>query len=158
MKPKGPAGGGWAALACAPADGDTLDARVRCDGEGAAITVEGAAAADDAIAVDADGAIYVLRAGRQTLVRLKDFEAIDVEHLDTGGVIAAPMHGKVLAVLVEPGAAVAKGQRVAVIEAMKMEHALTTPIAGTVAEISAVPGSQIAEGAAVMVIAPNEGS
>ena len=63
------------------------------------------------------------------------------------------MHGKVLAILVEKGAAVAKGQRVALIEAMKMEHALTAPMAGTVAEVAAAAGSQIAEGAKVMVIA-----
>jgi len=93
-----------------------------------------------------------LRGGRQTVVRLKDFEAIDVDHLDTGGVITAPMHGKVLAILVEQGAAVAKGQRVALIEAMKMEHALTAPIAGKVAEVAVAPGNQIAEGAKVMVI------
>ena len=63
------------------------------------------------------------------------------------------MHGKVLAILVEEGAAVAKGERVALIEAMKMEHALTAPIAGTVAEVAAAAGNQIAEGAKVMVIA-----
>jgi 3-methylcrotonyl-CoA carboxylase alpha subunit len=62
------------------------------------------------------------------------------------------MHGKVLAILVAPGAAVAKGQRVALLEAMKMEHALTAPIDGKVAEIAASVGSQIAEGAKVMVI------
>jgi 3-methylcrotonyl-CoA carboxylase alpha subunit len=85
-------------------------------------------------------------------VRLKDFAAVDVEHLDAGGVVVAPMHGKVLAILVEAGASVVKGQRVALIEAMKMEHALTAPIAGTVAEVAAVAGGQIAEGAKVMVI------
>jgi 3-methylcrotonyl-CoA carboxylase alpha subunit len=95
----------------------------------------------------------VLRKGRQTAVRLTDFEAIDVEHLDSDGVIAAPMHGKVLAILVEAGAMVTKGQRVAVIEAMKMEHALTAPIDGRVAEISATAGSQIAENARIMAIA-----
>jgi 3-methylcrotonyl-CoA carboxylase alpha subunit len=58
----------------------------------------------------------------------------------------------VLAILVDAGAAVAKGQRVALIEAMKMEHALTAPIDGTVAEVAAAPGSQIAEGAKVLVI------
>ena len=49
----------------------------------------------------------------------------------------APMHGKVLAILVEQGAQVARGQRVAMIEAMKMEHALIAPIDGTVGEIAA---------------------
>jgi 3-methylcrotonyl-CoA carboxylase alpha subunit len=62
------------------------------------------------------------------------------------------MHGKVLAVLVEKGAQVAKGQRLAVIEAMKMEHALVAPVDGQVTEISVAAGSQVAEDAKVMVI------
>ena len=52
-----------------------------------------------------------------------------------GGVVRAPMHGKVLAVLVGEGRAVRKGERVAMIEAMKMEHALMAPFDGTVAEV-----------------------
>ena len=137
-------------------DGENVSAALSYGSNGARVTVDGEEPAADAQAIEAGDVIYVLRAGRQTVVRLKDFEAIDVEHLDSGGLVTAPMHGKVLAILVEPGAAVAKGQRVALIEAMKMEHALTAPIAGTVAEIAAVPGSQIAEGAKVMVIAAAE--
>jgi 3-methylcrotonyl-CoA carboxylase alpha subunit len=63
------------------------------------------------------------------------------------------MHGKVLAILVEQGASVQKGERVAVVEAMKMEHALMAPIDGTVAEIVAAVGAQIAEGATILSIA-----
>ena len=62
------------------------------------------------------------------------------------------MHGKVLAILVQPGASVSKGQRLAVIEAMKMEHALIAPFDGTVGEILATAGGQVAEGAKVMMI------
>ena len=65
------------------------------------------------------------------------------------------MHGRVLAVLVGQGDRVEKGQRLAVIEAMKMEHALTAPYAGTVAEVAVTPGSQVAEGAPVMTIEAN---
>ena len=42
------------------------------------------------------------------------------------------MHGKVLAIFVAAGASVAKGERVAVVEAMKMEHALLAPADGIV--------------------------
>jgi len=139
-------------------DGAGAHALVRYAADRTTVTLDDTEPAGDAVAIETGDAIYVLRAGRQTMVRLKDFEAVDIEHLDTGGMIVAPMHGKVLAVLVEAGAAVVKGQRVAVIEAMKMEHALTSPIDGTVAEVAAVPGGQIAEGAAVMVIAPGEGT
>jgi 3-methylcrotonyl-CoA carboxylase alpha subunit len=62
------------------------------------------------------------------------------------------MHGKVLSLLVEHGARVARGQRVAVIEAMKMEHTLVAPIDGTVAEIAVAQDAQVAEGGKVMII------
>jgi 3-methylcrotonyl-CoA carboxylase alpha subunit len=133
-------------------DGENVSAALSYGPNGARVLVDGTEAATDAQAIEAGDAVYVLRGGRQTVVRLKDLEAIDVDHLDAGGLITAPMHGKVLAILVEQGTAVSKGQRVALIEAMKMEHALTAPIAGKVAEVAAVPGNQIAEGAKVMVI------
>jgi 3-methylcrotonyl-CoA carboxylase alpha subunit len=133
-------------------DGENVNATLSYGANGTMVAIDGEAAAADAEAIAAGEAVFVLRAGRQTVVRLKDFEGVDVEHLDAGGVVVAPMHGKVLAILVEAGAIVAKGQRVALIEAMKMEHALTAPIAGTVAEVAAVAGNQIAEGAKVMVI------
>jgi 3-methylcrotonyl-CoA carboxylase alpha subunit len=133
-------------------DGENVSAALSYGPNGGRVAVDGEVSATDAEAIDAGEAVYVLRGGRQTVVRLKDFEAVDVDHLDSGGLIVAPMHGKVLAILVEQGAAVAKGQRVALIEAMKMEHALTAPIAGKVTEVAAAPGNQIAEGAKVMVI------
>jgi 3-methylcrotonyl-CoA carboxylase alpha subunit len=64
------------------------------------------------------------------------------------------MHGKVIAVFVEKGATVRKGQRLAIIEAMKMEHALLAPFDGRVAEVAASAGSQIAEKAPVLRIEP----
>jgi 3-methylcrotonyl-CoA carboxylase alpha subunit len=64
------------------------------------------------------------------------------------------MHGRVLALAVEAGAEVVKGQRVAVIEAMKMEHALLAPADGVVAEIAVSVGAQIADGAKIMLISP----
>jgi 3-methylcrotonyl-CoA carboxylase alpha subunit len=121
-------------------------------GDGVAVTIDGVAAAPDGVAVDAGQAVHVVRAGRQTVVRLRDFAAIDVEHLDSGGTVASPMHGKVLAVLVDAGAKVVRGQRVALIEAMKMEHTLTAPTDGTVAEILARAGDQVAEGATLLRI------
>ncbi len=51
--------------------------------------------------------------------------------------VRAPMNGKVIAVLVAPGQQVKLGARVAVMEAMKMEHSLTAPRDGIVAEVAA---------------------
>jgi biotin carboxyl carrier protein len=62
------------------------------------------------------------------------------------------MHGKVLAVEVKTGDRVAKGQRLVVIEAMKMEHALNASAAGVVAEVAIAAGDQVAEGARLLVI------
>jgi 3-methylcrotonyl-CoA carboxylase alpha subunit len=59
------------------------------------------------------------------------------------GAILAPMPGKVIAVDVAAGDAVTKGQRLLVLEAMKMEHALTAPFDGTVAELAVSEGSQV---------------
>ena len=94
------------------------------------------AAALDATAIEAADAIYVLRQGRQTVVRRADLGAGDLDHAGGDGQIKAPMHGKVLALLVSDGERVVKGQRLAIIEAMKMEHALTAPRAGRVAGIA----------------------
>jgi 3-methylcrotonyl-CoA carboxylase alpha subunit len=65
------------------------------------------------------------------------------------------MHGKLLALLVEKGDTVRKGQRVAILEAMKMEHALVAPFDGVVIDVLARPGNQVAERATVLVIAPS---
>jgi 3-methylcrotonyl-CoA carboxylase alpha subunit len=68
------------------------------------------------------------------------------------------MHGKVLHILVEPGAPVIRGQRLAIIEAMKMEHTLVAPTDGTVADVSVVADTQVAEGATLMRVVPTEDS
>jgi len=60
----------------------------------------------------------------------------------------------VLAVLVTKGEEVTRGQRVAIIEAMKMEHTLTAPIDGTVGEIAVTKDAQVAEGARILVVEP----
>jgi len=59
------------------------------------------------------------------------------------GAILSPMPGKVIAVDVTEGEAVVKGQRLLVLEAMKMEHALTAPFDGTVAELTVAEGQQV---------------
>jgi 3-methylcrotonyl-CoA carboxylase alpha subunit len=133
------------------ANGEKLTGRVVYDGDGPEVSVDGVAADQDLLAVAAADAVYVLHQGRQTVVRLKNAE-IDIEHLDGDGLVRAPMHGKLLALLVEKDATVTKGQRVAVVEAMKMEHSLLAPLAGRVKEVRAQAGTQVAEGAAILLI------
>ena len=62
------------------------------------------------------------------------------------GAILSPMPGRIVSVDVAEGDAVAKGQRLIVLEAMKMEQGLLAPFEGVVAELKAVAGSQVAEG------------
>ena len=116
------------------------------------IAIDGIEPAADAVAVEAGDAVYVLRHGRQTKVTLRDLALGEAGDDGQGGLVRAPMHGKVLSILVEPGASVARGARLAIIEAMKMEHTLHAPIAGTVAEIAVSENAQVAEGAKVMLI------
>jgi propionyl-CoA carboxylase alpha chain/3-methylcrotonyl-CoA carboxylase alpha subunit len=56
------------------------------------------------------------------------------------------MPGKIVATPVKAGDAVAKGQPVVVLEAMKMEHALTAPFDGVVESVSASVGDQVVDG------------
>ncbi|CAG9260811.1 acetyl/propionyl/methylcrotonyl-CoA carboxylase subunit alpha [Paraburkholderia caribensis] len=76
--------------------------------------------------------------------------AADAEHGE--GRLTAPMPGKVIAVLVEQGAAVEKGQPLIVMEAMKMEHTIGAPTAGKVAEVLYAVGDQVADGAQLLVL------
>ena len=72
------------------------------------------------------------------------------------GAILAPMPGKVIAVDVAEGDRVAAGQRLMVLEAMKMEHALTAPFDGTVTELTATEGGQVQVEAVLCVVEPAE--
>jgi 3-methylcrotonyl-CoA carboxylase alpha subunit len=138
------------------AEGATVMAQVAYGRGGATVTIGGIAPATDAVAVSAGEAVYVLRHGRQTKVSLRDLTLDEAGDHAAGGLVRAPMHGKVLSILVEQGAQVTRGQRLAIIEAMKMEHTLTAPINGTVTEIAVAADAQIAEDAKVMVITPQE--
>jgi len=66
------------------------------------------------------------------------------------GSLAAPMPGKVLQLLVQPGAMVAKGAPLVILEAMKMEHTIAAPHDGRVAAIHFKAGEQVDEGAELL--------
>jgi 3-methylcrotonyl-CoA carboxylase alpha subunit len=132
-------------------DGQRFAARVRFDAGGMQVSVNGTNAADCAVIAAGEQAI-AWHKGRQTVVRLDDHAASAAAQADSGGVIVAPMHGKVLAVLVGAGERVRKGQRIAVIEAMKMEHAVVAPIEGEIAELMVAAGDQVAERARIAVV------
>jgi 3-methylcrotonyl-CoA carboxylase alpha subunit len=97
----------------------------------------------------------VLRLGNEFWVVLPDATArlVYLDPLAPGdasaaaaGKIVAPMPGKVSAVLVQPGATVRRGQTLMVIEAMKMEHAITALSDGMVESVGFAPGALVEEG------------
>ncbi len=134
------------------ADGEAVTAQIDYGAQGPSVTVDGTVPASDAVAFAANDAVYVLRHGRQTKVALRDLVLDEAGDRAAGGLVRAPMHGKVLALLVAPGQRVTRGQRLAIIEAMKMEHTLHAPLDGVIAEIAVSADAQVAEGAKVMVI------
>jgi 3-methylcrotonyl-CoA carboxylase alpha subunit len=67
-----------------------------------------------------------------------------------GGRLTAPMPGKVVSFSVKAGDAVKKGQALAVMEAMKMEHTIAAPADGTVVELLFAPGDQVMDGAELL--------
>lgn len=61
-----------------------------------------------------------------------------------GGRVTAPMHGVLLEIFVEPGDKVSKGTRLAVLEAMKMQHELLSDVEGKVSAVPLAAGAQVA--------------
>jgi acetyl-CoA/propionyl-CoA carboxylase biotin carboxyl carrier protein len=72
----------------------------------------------------------------------------------SGGPVVSPMPGTVTAVEVAEGQAVTAGQRLVVVEAMKMEHVLAAPVDGTVRDLRAKPGATVAKDAVLLVVEP----
>jgi 3-methylcrotonyl-CoA carboxylase alpha subunit len=70
------------------------------------------------------------------------------------GAIIAPMPGKVIAVDVSEGQTVTAGQRLLVLEAMKMEHALTAPFDGLIEGLTVSAGAQVQVEAVLCRVVP----
>jgi geranyl-CoA carboxylase alpha subunit len=73
------------------------------------------------------------------------------------GAVLAPLTARVLQVMVTPGQTVQAGERLLVLEAMKMEHTLTAPFTGVVRELLAQAGGQALKGALLMQIEAEAG-
>ncbi len=72
------------------------------------------------------------------------------------GRLSAPMPGKVVSFSVKAGDKISKGQALAVMEAMKMEHTIAAPADGTVTELLYAPGDQVGEGAELLKISTTQ--
>ncbi len=112
---------------------------------------EGAEEGDEVTLHETKGGVYAFAGGRQAFVALVDpFAKADAGAEEGDGAIRAPMNGRLVAVAVEDGDTVEAGQRLAVVEAMKMEHALVAPHAGVVRDLDASVGEQVEMGETIM--------
>ncbi|MEJ8823910.1 acetyl/propionyl/methylcrotonyl-CoA carboxylase subunit alpha [Variovorax humicola] len=93
-----------------------------------------------------DGTSHVFAAQGATKILSVDRLAHAGDTHAEGGRLTAPMPGKVVSFAVKAGDKVLKGQPLAVMEAMKMEHTIAAPADGTVEELMFAPGDQVAEG------------
>jgi len=109
-----------------------------------AVYVKNSEAVDEMYVFMDKGAAVIKHINRLSLVAAQDAHA--------GGGLNAPMPGKVVSFAVKAGDPVTKGQVVAVMEAMKMEHAITAPADGKVGELLYEAGEQVAEGAALLTL------
>ncbi len=87
-----------------------------------------------------------------TAITELDVLSHSAEGAGEGGRLTAPMPGKVVSIAVKAGDKVTKGQPLAVMEAMKMEHTIAAPQDGVVQEVLYAPGDQVAEGAELLTV------
>lgn len=143
------------ALFLVTVDGEQFEADARkLQGELYSILMKGRSYA---VSVEAIGDGYCVRhgAGKQ-VVRLTDpsrrARAGAQAALRGPTSVQAVMPGKVVRVLVREGDAVALGQGLVVVEAMKMENEIASPKAGRVASVLVEPGRPVEAGATLVVV------
>jgi len=78
---------------------------------------------------------------------------VDVD-LEEGSKVTAPLPGKIVQVMVEPGAVVKKGDTLIILEAMKMEHAITASRDAVISDIPFAIGEQVTEGTELVLFKP----
>ena len=93
-----------------------------------------------------------------SLYELRVLDKISVAHapMERSGTLTAPLPGRVVRTLVKTNDVVTTGQKLMVIEAMKMEHQITSPLDGIVTSVNYGENEQIDEGAVCVVVEPLE--
>ncbi len=110
-----------------------------------------------AMARGADGVLWIGRDGHSWAVQERlALDTAAAEAAGAGGPVLSPMPGTVTLVEVAEGQEVAAGQRLVVVEAMKMEHVLTAPVEGVVRDLRARAGATVAKDAVLLVVEPLE--
>jgi 3-methylcrotonyl-CoA carboxylase alpha subunit len=102
-------------------------------------------------------AITVFDGAEAYVFRVPDPLAVGAEVQAGGDEVRAPMPGLVKGLAARPGARVARGDVLVVLEAMKMEHALTAPRDGVIAEVAVAEGAQVTDGTLILALEPEDG-
>ncbi|WP_417811699.1 acetyl/propionyl/methylcrotonyl-CoA carboxylase subunit alpha [Thalassospira alkalitolerans] len=157
-------------------DGSDLLIKVHYRNQGYVIDMPDGSAITASVELGNDGAIHatldnvrkracVLRDGNRLTIfrdgrsdRLEIFDPVAAAggNEGAGGGLTAPMPGKIIAVLCEPGQSVVAGDKLVVMEAMKMEHTISAPVSGTIREIFFAVGDQVDDGAELIAITEAE--
>jgi 3-methylcrotonyl-CoA carboxylase alpha subunit len=139
-------------------DGVATQVEVQWTAEGPHVTVLGeqpppSAGPPSMVTVVADSRpVYVICDMRQAVLDWPTYDGGVGEQAGDGSAVVAPIVGRVAKVFVAQGDSVAKGDRIAVIEAMKMEHVLHAPRAGRIEKLAAREGDQVAQGALIAAL------
>lgn len=120
----------------------------KLDGDRFAVELDDRRLIASVIAVDDKRTVF-LQGSTWTLLRDDPLHRVDAGDSHGGG-LTAPMPGKVVALLAQPGQKVEKGTPLLILEAMKMEHTITAPAAGTLKAFCYAAGEQVTDGAALV--------
>lgn len=107
---------------------------------------------DGSFTIVKDGLVYETDVVTETVELLRKF-AVETDSKHLGEVsVKAPMPGLVVKVLVSEGDVVKRGDKVVILEAMKMENALSSPISGIVKKVFAMEGKTVEKDAILVEI------
>jgi acetyl-CoA/propionyl-CoA carboxylase, biotin carboxylase, biotin carboxyl carrier protein len=139
-------------------DGDPRPAAAHRDATGGLVVTLDGLTRRYRTATTPDGVTWLARDGAAHALRER--ERLAAARTGSGsddGAVTSPMPGTVTVVEVEVGRHVEAGQRLVVVEAMKMEHVLTAPVAGVVTELPAKAGATVALDAPLVTVTPEAG-
>jgi acetyl/propionyl-CoA carboxylase alpha subunit len=127
-------------------------ARVYADGAPLEAPYDFAAPAEGIVLPDGDVVVF----GDGAAARLSAHRPVEAAGAGAllDGTVLTPMPGRIVSVAVAAGEAVTAGQTLVVLEAMKMEHALTAPAEGRVKEVRVAVGDQVTEGTVAARLEP----
>jgi 3-methylcrotonyl-CoA carboxylase alpha subunit len=135
--------------------GEATPVLARLDDSGAALPLEGAGLVRSLR--DEGGVRYVISNMVQARLARPVHDPDTIEEAGAGNTVRAPITGRVAKLFVAAGESIEKGQRVAVVEAMKMEHVLHAARAGTITRVAVTVGQQVGQGALVAELAAELG-